>query len=145
MYYTVTQGLDPANMTHAYYAVFPTAYPSFVTSATGGPTFSIANFNVLPVVNASQEVNGMVVLRIDVVTALLNVPMRVSFAGGTNIIGCIAQPKSATGTLVYWDAATFLVAGGDLIVDFDTGASVDPADGEFVDIILFGQFAGIQA
>lgn len=146
LYYTGTQGLDVDAMTQDDYAAMPTVYPSFVVAETlTVGAWTALNFNLFPMANPSKEVNGMCALRIDVVTALLDVPFRVSFAGGTTLLGCVAQPKSATGVPVYWDAATFNVSGGDLIVDFDTGGTVDPANGEFVDIIVFGQFAGIQA
>ena len=144
VYFTGTQGLDPALMTQAEMADFPDVYPSFAVteSMTDVVTWNVANFNILPTANPVTQVHGSVGLRIDVVTALLDVPIRLKFAGGTDIIGCIVHPKSATGLTLYWDAATFLVTGGELIVDFDTGASVDPADGEFCDIMVFGQFTG---
>lgn len=148
LYYTGTQGLDPALMTKDDYAAFPNAYPSFALTdtMTAAVAWTVANFNTLPTANPVTQVHGSVGLRIAVTTALLDVPIRLKFAGGIDIIGCCVSPKSATGLTLYWDAATFLVNGdGELIVDFDTGGAVDPANGQFCDIMVFGQFAGLQA
>ena len=145
LWYTGTQGLAPANMTHADYANVPVTNPSFAVSdaLTAVVAFTILNFNLMPVANPTRQINGMVGMRIPVTTAMLDVPFRIRFAGAVALLGCVAHPKSATGVPVYWDAATIHVTGNELIVDFDTGASVDPANGEFFDVIVFGQFAGI--
>jgi hypothetical protein len=151
LWYTGNQGVSPLNLTHDQYANFPTAYPSFALSdgLTAAVAWTIANFNLLPAVHPTARVQGMIGLRIDVVTALLDVPFQIWFAGASatsNVaVGVVASPKSSSGVPLYWDAARFDVSGGIVEVTLATTGAVDPANGDVLDLIVFGDFAGMQA
>jgi len=147
LYYTGTQGVDPDAMTHEDMKALPSVYPSFVVSEsmTAVVTWNALNFNLLPVANPITQVNGTVGLRLAVTTAMVSEAFRFRFPGVDTIAGVIVSPKTSTGIPKYYDAATFQITAGQLIVTLAATGAVDPANGDVIDLLVFGQRVGVVA
>jgi hypothetical protein len=142
------QGVDPTSMTQDQMANYPTVFPSFAVSdtLTAVVAWTVLNFNLLPTFNSVRSVHGSVGVRIAITTAMITAStLVIRFPGGDSITGCHVQCFSAAGLQKVLDSTTYVIASGVLTITLLSTGTVDPADTDVLDVIVFGTTTGIQA
>lgn len=148
--WSTKQGKDPSTLTLAELKEWPAhtdgipSVPLSDTLTAGGDwTFDDLDFANGWVFNPAYGVASCIGLTIAVTTEMVAAGAVVIYpVAGMVFEGVVAQAYDSSGTFKAYDDSTFTVSGGYLIVGLGTTGSVDPADGDRIDLIAFGRRVG---